>query len=191
MTNDWTIQSRSLHCATTGAEFTEGEYFYTLLFDEKAGFRREDLCEEAFKVRPETPAPFSFWRSKFEPPQAAPPEAVSKQTAEDLLRSYMMESGVEHSNARYILALMLERKRILREVEVKRSEDGSLTRIYERAKTGEVFIIPDPELRLDQVEQVQMQVAGLLGGIPQPAPVPEPRAAAAPAPSETEVASPS
>ena len=114
---------------------------------------------------------------------------MSKQTAEDLLRSYMMESGVEHANARYILALMLERKRILREVEVKRSEDGSLTRIYERAKTGEVFIIPDPELRLDQVEQVQMQVAGLLGGVPQPAP--EPPADAAPAPSEPEAPSPS
>ena len=183
MTNDWTIQSRSIHCAATGAAFTEGEHFYTLLFREKDGFRREDLCEEAFKARGETPAPFSFWRSKFEPPQAAPPEAVSKQTAEDLLRSYMMEPGIEHANARYILALMLERKRLLREVEVKRGDDGSLTRIYERAKTGEVFVIPDPQLRLDQVEQVQMQVAGLLGA---PAP-----AAPAPRESEAEVSSPS
>ena len=183
MTNDWTIQSRSIHCATTGAAFSEGEHFYTLLFREKDGFRREDMCEEAFKARVETPAPFSFWRSKFEPPQATPPEAVSKQTAEDLLRSYMMEPGIEHANARYILALMLERKRLLREVEVKRGDDGSLTRIYERAKTGEVFVIPDPQLRLDQVEQVQMQVAGLLGA---PAP-----AAPAPMESEAEVSSPS
>ena len=183
MTNDWTIQSRSIHCAATGAAFSEGEHFYTLLFREKDGFRREDMCEEAFKNRAETPAPFSFWRSKFEPPQAAPPEAVSKQTAEDLLRSYMMEPGIEHANARYILALMLERKRLLREVEVKRGDDGSLTRIYERAKTGEVFVIPDPQLRLDQVEQVQMQVAGLLGA---PAP-----AAPTPRESEAEVSSPS
>ena len=183
MTNDWTIQSRSTQCAATGANFSEGEHFYTLLFHEKDGFRREDMCEEAFKARGETPAPFSFWRSKFEPPQAAPPEAVSRQTAEDLLRSYMLESGIEHANARYILALMLERKRLLREVEVKRSGDGSLTRIYEHVKTGEVFIVPDPELRLDQVEQVQMQVAGLLGA---PAPnVP------APVQGEAEVSSPS
>ena len=162
MTNDWTIQSRSIHCAATGAAFSEGEHFYTLLFREKDGFRREDMCEEAFKARVETPAPFSFWRSKFEPPQAAPPEAVSKQTAEDLLRSYMMEPGIEHANARYILALMLERKRVLKEVEVKRG-DGLVTRIYEHGKTGEVFIIPDPQLRLDQVAEIQAQVAGLLG----------------------------
>ncbi len=183
MITDWTIQSRSPHCAATGIAFHEGAYFYTLLFQEKDGFRREDLSEEAFRNRAENPAPFSFWRSKFEPPQAAPPETVSRQTAEDLLRNYMLEPGIEHANARYILALMLERKRLLREVEVKRGDDGSLTRIYEHVKTGEVFVIPDPELRLDQVEQVQMQVAGLLG-----APAPN---VLAPAPGEVEVASPS
>ena len=110
---------------------------------------------------------------------------MSRQTAEDLLRNYMLESGAGHANARYILALMLERKRLMREVGVKRGEDGSLTRIYEHVKTGEVFVIPDPELRLDQVEQVQMQVAGLLGAPAQNAPAP------LPVPGEAEVASPS
>jgi hypothetical protein len=170
--NDWTIQSRSPHCATTGIAFNEGEYFYTLLFRENDGFRREDVCEEAFKNRGDSPAPFSFWRSKFEPPPPAAPEPVSRQTAEDLLRSYMLESDIEHANARYILALMLERKRLLREVEVKRGDDGSLTRIYEHVKTAEVFVIPDPQLRLDQVEQVQVQVASLLGAPAQSAPSP-------------------
>lgn len=180
MTIDWTIQSRSTQCAATGREFAEGEHFYTLLFDEKAGFRREDLSEEAFKARNESIRPFSFWKSKFEPPPPAAPEAVSRQTAEDLLRSYMLESGPEHSNARYVLALMLERKRLLKEIEVKRSADGSLTRIYERVKTGEVFIIPDPQLRLDQVEELQRQVAGLLGAPAQVAVVAAPVEAAAP-----------
>ena len=46
-------------------------------------------------------------------------------------------------------------------------------RIYEHAKTGEVFVIPDPELKLAQVEEVQMQVAGLLSP-PPPPPAPEP-----------------
>jgi hypothetical protein len=187
MTNDWTIQSRSTHCAATGAPFVEGEHFYTLLFHEKGGFRREDLCEDAFKTRDSQTAPFSFWRSKFEPPQPAAPEPVSKQTAEDLLRQYMLESDTEHANARYILALMLERKRLLREIEVKSGSDGALTRIYEHVKTGEVFVIPDPQLRLDQVELIQAQVANLLGAPPAAA------APAAPAiaPEDGEAPSPS
>ena len=163
MTTDWTIHARSHHCAKTGTHFVEGQHFYTLLFLEKGEYRREDLCEEAFRARPEAPAPFSFWRSKFVPPPSHEPEAVTKQTAEDLLRRYMEEQSTDHSNARYFLALMLERKRILKEVEVKR-EDGSVTRIYEHGKTGEVFVIPDPQLKLSEIEQVQTEVAALLGG---------------------------
>lgn len=173
MTTDWTIQSRAHICATTGHAFTEGELFYTLLYFENGQFRREDLCEEAFRARNENVAPFSQWKSKYVPPPPAQAEAVSKQTGEDLLRKYMEEEGSEHTNARYILALMLERKRVLKEIEVKRGGDGSLTRIYEHGKTGEVFVIPDPQLRLDQVAEVQAQVAGLLGA-PAPANVPHP-----------------
>ncbi len=182
MNQEWTIQGRGHHCAQTLQPFTEGQYFYALLFLEGGTYRREDLSEEAFKNRPEEPRPYSYWRAKYVPPPPPQVEAVSKQTAEDLLRSYMEETGAEHSNARYILALMLERKRILKEREVKHGEDGSLTRIYEHGKTGEVFVIPDPQLKLAQVEEVQRQVADLLS--PRPAapepPTPQPPAAVDP-----------
>src|SRR5215213_7148713 len=134
MDNDWSIQSRGDRCAATGQPFADGEGFYTLLFEERDGYRREDLSEEAFRNRPaDAPQPYSFWRSKFEVPPPAAPEALEKHTAEDLLRKYMEDSTPQHANTRYILALMLERKRLLKEVEVKRSEDGRLTRIYEHA----------------------------------------------------------
>jgi hypothetical protein len=186
MTNDWTIQSRAHACAATGRAFAEGEYFYTLLYFENGAFRREDLSEEAFKARNENVQPFSQWRSKYVPPPPVQPEAVSKQTAEDLLRRYMDEPAPEHANVRYILAVMLERKRLLKEIEVKRGEDGSLTRVYEHTKTGEAFIIPDPQLRLDQVAEVQSQVASLLGG---PPPKPATAAPAEPTPEEPAAAS--
>ncbi len=73
----------------------------------------------------------------------------------------MEEGGEQHRNARYLLALMLERKRLLRQVEA-RQEEGSRTLIYEHVKTGEVFVIPDPELRMDQIAGVQAEVAELL-----------------------------
>lgn len=163
MNQEWTIQSRAEKCAVTGVPFTDGEYFYTLLFDEPEGLRREDLSEAAWKERNDNRQPFSFWRSKFELPPPAAPETVTKQTAEDLLRRYMEESSAQHAAARYLLAAMLERKRLLKEVESKRNAEGQLTRIYEHTKTGEVFVIPDPGLRLDQIEQVQQEVASLLG----------------------------
>ena len=173
MIQDWSIQPRSQVCSQTGNPFSEGDFFYTLLFDENLTLRREDLCIEAFKNRPsDAPKPVSFWRSKYELPPAKPPEALGKQTAEDLLRRYLADNSPLHTNACYILALMLERKRILKEVET-READGKLLRIYERAKTGEVFIIVDPRLRLEQVAEIQSEVAILLGA-PCPPASPEP-----------------
>ena len=162
MNQDWTIQHRAERCAVSGEPFNDGDFFFTLLYDERGEFRREDVSEAAFKARNDNIQPFSFWRSKFEQPVVVP-ETLGKQTAEDLLRRYMAEHSPEHSNARYILAVMLERKKLLKEIEAKRGEDGSLVRIYEHTKTGEVFIVPDPQLRMEQIEEVQMQVAGLLG----------------------------
>ncbi|HEX8294942.1 MAG TPA: hypothetical protein VF593_01465 [Chthoniobacteraceae bacterium] len=161
MNQDWSIQHRAERCAATGESFADGEHFYTLLFHDKEGYRREDLSEAAFQARNENIQPFSLWRSKFELPPPPAPEAIGRQTAEDLLRRYMEEQSPQHAAARYLLAAMLERKKLLKEIESRRVA-GSLTRIYENPKTGEVFVIPDPELRLDQLEQVQTEVAALL-----------------------------
>lgn len=161
MANDWEIKGRAEKCAVTERPFEDGEYFYTLLFHDKEGFRRMDLSEKAWQERNDNVQPFSFWRSKFEPPQAAPPETLPKETAEDLLRRYMLEDDPQHANARYILGLMLERKRILKQIEAKDDGTGRVL-IYEHTKTGEVFVIPDPELKLDQIAEVQTQVAELI-----------------------------
>ena len=163
MNQDWSIQSRGVACSVTGIPFEAGQYFHTILFDDKTVLRREDLSEEAFKQRaPDAPQPFSHWRSKFEPAPPKAPEALGKQTAEDLLRKYMADPNPGLANVRYILALMLERKRQLKELEVRKNEDGSLTRIYQHGKSGEVFVIPDPGLKLSQVAEVQSEVADLL-----------------------------
>jgi hypothetical protein len=49
--------------------------------------------------------------------------------------------------------------------------DGRRVFIYEQPETGDVFAITDPGLHLDQLEQVQRDVAGLLEhGLNPPAP---------------------
>jgi hypothetical protein len=159
---EWSIQSRTDRCAVTGAPFQDGEFFYTLLFEDGSGLRREDISEAVWKDRNDNRQPYSFWRSKYEAPPPAAPEPLAKQTAEDLLRRYMQEHSTHHAAARYLLAVMLERKKLLKEVDARRSAEGGLTRIYEHTKTGEVFVVPDPQLRLDQIEEVRAEVSALL-----------------------------
>lgn len=163
MQNDWQIKSRSHLCTSTGRPFEDEEAFYTLLFLEKDGsYRREDLCEEAFNDRNDNIKPFSFWKSLYQSPPPPEPEALPRESAESLLRKYIDEDDPAKANARFILALMLERKKTLKHTDSQETDDGRLL-IYEHAKTGEIFLIPDPGLRLDEIESVQEQVATLLG----------------------------
>ncbi len=158
MQNDWDIRSRAHVCSRTGREFSEGECFYTLLFRDGDGFRREDLTEEAWRDRNDNIEPFSFWRSKYEPPSPPPPEPLPKDDAEGLLRRLIAENDPVHANTRYILALMLERKRVLRPME---SQDDDVL-VYERAGTGETFILANPHLSFDRIPDVQREVGEML-----------------------------
>lgn len=160
MQSDWDIKSRGHVCGRTGVEFTEGDFFYTLLYRDGEGFRREDLSEEAFANRNDNIEPFSFWRSKYEPPAPPAPEPIQKDDAESLLRRLIAEQNPVHANVRYILALMLERKRILRPME---SQDEDVL-VYEHIPTGETFVISNPHLSFDRIPEVQREVSDLLAG---------------------------
>ncbi|CAN5753565.1 hypothetical protein BH20VER1_BH20VER1_07540 [soil metagenome] len=156
---DWPIKHRADSCAATNRPFEPGEQFYTLLFREANGYRREDLSEEGYAARNENIRPFSFWKTRYEPPPPTPPEPLAKESAEELLRRLLTEN--RQPNACYVLAAMLERKRILKPIKTEESDTGRVL-IYEHAKNGDVFIVPDVQLRLDELESVQNEVAQLL-----------------------------
>jgi hypothetical protein len=166
MLQAWNIKTRSHECARTGRPFVEGESFHTAIhFDTETGeFVRRDICAEAWADECAERAPFSSWQTVFAKAETAPPkpELTGRDSAENLLRKLCEDDEPDTENARYILALMLERKKLLVPKETREGEQGRML-IYEHRKTGEVFIIRDPELRLDGIEQVQDQVAMLLG----------------------------
>jgi hypothetical protein len=157
--NDWAIKQRADVCAATQRPFEPGESFYTLLFRDTDGFRREDLSEEGWTKRNENIQPFSFWKSRYEPLRE-PTEALAKENAEQLFRR-LIASENPPANAVYVLAAMLERKRVVKQIKTENAEKGRLL-IYEHGATGDVFIVPDPGLRLDELESVQNEVAQLL-----------------------------
>lgn len=161
LANEWPIKHRADACARTQRPFQPGEQFYTLLFREGEGFRREDLSEEAWAQRNENIRPFSFWKTRYEPPPAAPPEALAKESAEELLRRLLAQNDPATTNTCYVLAVMLERKRVLKPVKTEPAE-GRPVLVYEHAKSGDVFIVPDARLRLDEIEHVQQEVSQLL-----------------------------
>lgn len=190
MQQNWNIKSRAHECARTGRPFEEGEVFLTAIyFDTESGeFIRRDVSQDAWPEEIAERTPIASWRTEYEKPQSAParPEIASKESAEGLLRRLSEEDQEHTEHARYILTLMLERKKLLVPKERKHTESGIML-LYEHRKTGEVFIIRDPELRLDEIEAVQEEVALLLGFSGPRAPSSAPVAAVTPESAEAAV----
>ncbi len=173
---EWNIQSRAHACSACGKPFADKEPYHTLLFDEKAEFRRSDICQACWQKQysegaRERKGFVSYWQGVYAAP-ATPAETIKKETAESLLRKLIELNDPRYIPAGYILAVMLERKRLLK-VKEQLVRDGQRVFIYEQPGTGDVFTIIDPALQLNQLEQVQHDVAALLEhGLTPPAPTP-------------------
>jgi hypothetical protein len=164
--NEWNIQSRARACQACEKAFADKQAYHTLLFDEKHEFRRLDICDPCWQGQYSQGASdrkgfVSYWQGVYEAPPAAAPDAIQKENAESLLRKLVELNDPRYAAAGYILAVMLERKRLLK-VKEQLVQDGRRTFVYEQPKTGDVFTIPDPNLQLSQLEQVQRDVASLL-----------------------------
>jgi hypothetical protein len=187
---EWNIQSRGHGCEACGRVFADKEAYHTLLFEERAELRRSDICaecwEKQFSESRDRKGFVSHWQGVFQLPPP-PTEAIKKETAETLLRKLIELNDPQYAPAGYILAVMLERKRLLK-VKEQFVREGRRVFIYEQPKTGDVFTIVDPNLQLNQLEQVQRDVAALLEqGLNPPAPAPESAPAGATAQPGTEI----
>jgi hypothetical protein len=188
---EWNIQSRAHGCTACGKSFADKEAYHTLLFDEKAEFKRSDICQACWQHQYGDGARdrkgfISYWQGVYEAPPP-PTDPIKKETAESLLRKLIELNDPQYIPAGYILAVMLERKRALK-VKEQIVRDGKRVFIYEQPQTGDVFTIVDPNLQLNQLEQVQRDVAALLEhGLNPVAPAP---ASDAPPPAVEEAVNP-
>lgn len=163
MVENYSIKSRSHRCSHTEEPFQEGVAFVAAIFPdpESSGYLRRDFSLEAWQEVEKTEEPFSFWKSHYKPPVKEEKEVEIARSPEALFAK-LVEDNEEHTeNARFILAVMLERKKLLRETDTQQLPNA-LLRIYEHRKTGDVFIVKDPQIALADVDSIQEDIHRLL-----------------------------
>ncbi len=160
---EWNVRAPEGVCHACHRELADGESFNSqLIFVTGQGYARRDFCAQCAPASDGTVV--SSWRTQFHaaPPAAEPP--LKRETAESLLRQLVENPQPQDANLIYVLAVMLERQRLLVERDVQVMDDGARRRVYEHRKTGEIWIISDPGLRLSDLEHVQAEVVARLGG---------------------------
>lgn len=166
MAQEWNIRPRGHVCSICAQPLEDKKPCVSVLRETESGYERMDCHAECWKQYPHDWEPFSFWEGIYEAPVPAEKRVkpLKKENAEELLRRLVTLEDPAMANVVYVLAVMLERSKILVERDTKPHEGGGVLRIYEHRKTGDTFIVLDPKLRLDQLGEVQKQVVELLSG---------------------------
>lgn len=173
MAQEWNIKTRSTACSACQAAFVDGQPYHTRLVFQEHDYNRGDFCEACWAAELVTNPGYSSWKGYYKMPPTEPDRRIKKETAEHLLRDLIEAADTTKTSVIYILAVMLERQRVLVEREVQTLDDGSRVVIYEHKKTAETFAITDPKLKLSELDEVQKDIMALLTGQENSAPAAE------------------
>jgi len=164
MAQEWNIRPRGHTCTICATPFVDKDACVSVLRETESAYERLDCHAGCWAETPRDWEPFSSWESMYEAPplHAGKTEPVKKENAEELLRRLVMLEDPAMSNVVYVLAVMLERGKMLVERDARPHARGIL-RVYEHRRTGDTFVVLDPKLSLDSLGDVQQQVIALLG----------------------------
>lgn len=157
---DYQISAITRRCYATGKELEVGEKVYSVLVDEDGKFVRNDYSEAGWQGPP--PGAFSFWVSKIASPNSTRKAIVD---GDMLLECFQRLDGQEEPSRirfRYVLALLLMRKKQLR-LEDMHQEAGQEILRMKCVRTGADYLVVNPGLSEEEMIAVQDEVFQVLG----------------------------
>jgi hypothetical protein len=154
---DYEVQSFSRHCHASGREFAPGEWYYSVLVAEGAELKRYDYAVDAWQGPPA--GAVGWWKSQ------VPDKSVHKKhwAPNDVMLNFFDELAdqPDKQDMRYVLTLLLIRRRVFRLEEEKQGAGREVLTVYcpRREITYEIpAVMPPPE----RIEQIQQELTALL-----------------------------
>lgn len=155
---DYEVQRSTRHCTTTGREFAPGETYFSVLMVEGADLKRYDYAADAWQGPPEESV--GWWKSQI------PDRTTSRKhwAPNDVMLQFWDELAeqVDKQDMRYVLTLLLIRRRVFRlEEETFDSVGQELLAVYcpRRETTYQVPVVSPEPTRIDEIQE---ELAALL-----------------------------
>ena len=157
---DIEIQRCTRRCATTGEELAAGEEFYSVLVPDGKQILRVDYASTAWSEPPENA--IACWKSRM-------PDPVAKRlnwAPNDVILHYFEELGKsgnpQQCDTRYVLALLMIRRRIVRLEEVDHQPNAQQLLVVYCPKNETEYKVPVVEPTSQRVTELQNELANLL-----------------------------
>jgi len=158
---DWEINRPLGQCSGSGRKIEPGEEYYGALVEVEAeqGIQRRDFSCEFWER--EKPKVYCFWKTRL----AAPNEKKELFISDDMLMAFFErlanETEPEKVSFRFVLALVLMRKRRLKYDSTKNDGGREIWRLKTPGDKDLIEVV-NPHLNEDQIEQLTSQIGQIL-----------------------------
>ena len=156
---EWEIKKTLGECCGTGRKFEVGEGYFAALIETDEGFERRDFSLEFWQQ--EKPEVYCYWKTKIADSEQKKKLFIDDDMLMTFFERLAEETDREKINFRFVLTLVLMRKRILK-YDSSGLKDGR--EIWKLRVTGEkrMVEVADPHLAEDEIEQLSSQIGRIL-----------------------------
>lgn len=161
MADQWQMPRRSDACAACGRSFEPGELIQAFLYEVPEGYQRLDLCENC--APPPAPTAIGSWKTRRPEPTAPPAPSFDRAAIYRLFEQLADAETPEKRQLRFLLALLLWRKKVLRLERSERTGDGELWH-FTAPRAGQTHVVARPELNAERLDDLEKQLEQLLAG---------------------------
>jgi len=161
MVEQWEVQRSEGKCDGAERTLEPGEEYYAALVDLKDRFERRDFsCDYWDEHKPEV---YSFWKTQIPTPTEKKKLFVDDGVLVNFFERLANETDDLKVNFRFVLTLILMRKRIVK-YEDTRSVEGKEIWKVRLVREKESHEVVNPQLDDEQVQQVSQELSAILQG---------------------------
>jgi hypothetical protein len=157
--DEWEIEKPVGNCSGTGRKIEYGEEYFGALVEAGQGLVRRDFCADYWQSQ--KPEVFCYWKTKLPQPGQKKAQFIDDDMLMAFFNRLAEETEQEKINFRFVLALILMRKRRLKydSSEIQNDKETWRLRI-----TGdkEIVTVLNPHLDEEQIEQLSSQISEIL-----------------------------
>jgi hypothetical protein len=156
---DWQISKSLGACYGTNKNFEYGEEYFAALVETEEGLQRRDYsCEYWESEKPEV---YCYWKTKLPNPEQKKQIFVDDEMLMAFFERLATETEQEKINFRFVLTLILMRKRKLK-YDSSRIEDSVETWSLRVVGDKNIVEVVNPHLNEEQIEELSSQVGQIL-----------------------------
>jgi hypothetical protein len=155
---DYEVQHSSRRCSVSGRSFAPGETYYSALLPEGADVVRHDYAADAWQGPPAEA--IGWWKSQV----PNPTEKKKHWAPNDVMLQFWDDLAAmpDKQDMRYVLTLLLVRRRVFRLEEEKRDEQGREVMVVYCPRREANYEVPAVMPEAVRIEQIQEELAALL-----------------------------